>query len=72
MSQSNYTVNGRVVTRNEHPRFRMIFTPNTDGSWDGGHVEWIDTPPTDVMLIARLMSEAGDSVRKAIDNGEVE
>lgn len=57
---SKFELTGRVVTHTARPRFTMIFKPNAEGGWDGGEVEFIDKPPLDAALLAKLAREAGD------------
>lgn len=62
MTNDGFRIVGRVVHHTARPRFSVTLTPRDDGGFeaDGDAVEWLDDPPRDAKLIARLMREAGD------------
>lgn len=55
---------GRVVTHDDWPRFTITFVPQADKSLLARGAVWVDDPPTDATIIARLMREAGDYYAK--------
>lgn len=58
----DFTLIGRVVHHTARPRFSIALTPQDDGSFsaDNDAVTWLDEPPRDARVLARLMREAGD------------
>lgn len=57
-----FTIIGRVVTHTARPRFSATFSPADGGAWEamGDAVAFLDPPPRDAVMLARLMREAGD------------
>lgn len=51
-----------LVTHETAPRFNIALERQRDGSWSSTNdIEWLDSPPLDAPLLARLMREAGDA-----------
>lgn len=59
-----YVITGLTVERTVSPRFRAVFTrtAENDLAAEGDAITWIDTPPLDAALLARVMREAGDAL----------
>ena len=58
----NLTGSRYFVFHTQKPRFLAEFTEDEDGTesaWDQD-ITWIDEPPADAALIAKLMRKAGD------------
>ncbi|HUX17140.1 MAG TPA: hypothetical protein VMW52_11755, partial [Phycisphaerae bacterium] len=53
-----------VVIHTAAPRFRMAMSRQGD-RWISTEVRWLDKPPLDAELLARLMREAGEAFAAA-------
>jgi len=66
MTGDVYRAAGSVVERTEFPRCRLVFRREDDGSMTCNNPDWIDEPPMDASVIARIMREAGDALLESM------